>query len=134
MVLDEAACYISTEGRPVDREMLRAARPTLATTGGKLLILTSPYGQSGLVWDLYRQHYGSESSPTLVWSATAPAMNPTLPADYLSRMEQDDPEAYRSEVLGEFRAGLATLLDPEALEAVVAKGVGSGHLSKGAAM
>jgi hypothetical protein len=36
-------------------------------------------------------------------------MNPTLPADYLERTEQDDPEAYRSEVLGEFRAGIATL-------------------------
>jgi hypothetical protein len=47
-------------------------------------------------------------------------MNPTLPADYLERMEQDDPEAYRSEVLGEFRAGLATLLDPEAIQACVA--------------
>jgi len=35
-------------------------------------------------------------------------------------MEQDDPEAYRSEVLGEFRAGLATLLDPEAIQACVA--------------
>jgi len=58
-----------------------------------------------------------------VWSATAQATNPTLPADYLIRMEQDDPEAYRSEVLGEFRAGLATLLDPEALEPVVASGV-----------
>jgi len=48
-VLDEAAFYLSTEGRPVDREMLRSVRPTLATTGGKLLILTSPFGQSGLV-------------------------------------------------------------------------------------
>jgi hypothetical protein len=47
-------------------------------------------------------------------------MNPTLPLDYLARMEQDDPEAYRSEVLGEFRAGLSTLLDPEAIAACVA--------------
>jgi len=35
-------------------------------------------------------------------------MNPSLPADYL-----------RSEVLGEFRAGVATFLDPDALEACV---------------
>jgi len=34
-------------------------------------------------------------------------MNPTLPADYLERMAADDPEAYRSEVLGEFRTGIA---------------------------
>ena len=41
-------------------------------------------------------------------------MNPTLPEDYLKRMELDDPEAYRSEVLGEFRAGVTTFLDPDA--------------------
>ncbi len=34
-------------------------------------------------------------------------------------MEQDDPEAYRSEVLGEFRKGVSTLLDPDALAACV---------------
>jgi hypothetical protein len=121
-VVDELAFFITSEGRPMDREMLRAIRPTLATTGGKLMVLSSPYGQSGALWDLHRQHYGREDSSTLVWVASAPAMNPTLPADYLTRMEQDDPEAYRSEVLGEFRAGLSTLIDPEALDACVVTG------------
>jgi hypothetical protein len=46
-------------------------------------------------------------------------MNPTLPADYLDRMREGDPEAYRSEVLGGFRTGLSTLLDPDALESCV---------------
>jgi len=50
-------------------------------------------------------------------------LNPTLPTDYLARMEEDDPEAYRSEVLGEFRAGVSTLLDPAAIEACVDNGV-----------
>lgn len=46
-------------------------------------------------------------------------MNPTLPADYLERMAEEDPEAYRSEVLGEFRSGVSTLLDPENLNQCV---------------
>ena len=37
-VFDELAFYRSTEGYPTDREMLRACRPMLATTGGKLVI------------------------------------------------------------------------------------------------
>jgi hypothetical protein len=102
--------------------MLRALRPTLATTGGKLVVLSSPYGQAGALWDLYRRHFGRDEAPTLVWQASAPTMHPDLPADYLARMEADDPEAYRSEVLGEFRAGLATLLDPEAIAACVVEG------------
>jgi hypothetical protein len=120
ILLDELAFFRSSEGFAVDTEMLRAARPALASTGGKLIIISSPYGQSGALWDLRRKHYGNEDSDTLVWQASAPVMNPTLPANYLRRMEQDDPEAYRSEVLGEFRAGLSTLLDPEAIQACVA--------------
>ena len=96
--------------RPVDREMLRALRPSLATTGGRLIILSSPYGQSGALWELHRKHHGNDDSKTLVWQATASEMNPTLPTDYLGRMQEEDPEAYRSEVLGEFRAGIASFI------------------------
>jgi len=123
IIIDELAFFISTDGRPTDTEMLRAARSRVATTGGKILILSSPYAQSGALWELHRRHFGREDSSTLVWQASAPEMNPTLPADYLHRMEQDDPEAYRSEVLGEFRQGVSTLFDPEALDACVQVGV-----------
>jgi hypothetical protein len=119
VVVDELAHFISTDGRPTDTEMLRALRPTLATTGGKLIILSSPYAQSGALWELHRRHFGKDESTTLVWQASAPDMNPSLPADYLERMKEDDPEAYRSEVLGEFRSGVSTFLDPEVLEACV---------------
>lgn len=123
IIASEAAFYTSTEGSPNDLEMLRAARPCLATTDGRLLILTSPYGQTGAVWELYRQHFGRDDASTLVWQATAPEMNPTLPADYLERMAQDDPEAYRSEVLGEFRAGLSTFVPPDVITDCVERGV-----------
>lgn len=119
IIIDELAFFTATDGRPVDTEMLRAARGRLATTGGKLIILSSPYAQTGALYDLYRKHYGRDDSDVLVWQAAAPAMNPTLPADYLQRMEQDDPDAYRSEVLGEFRAGVSTLFEPEALNACI---------------
>lgn len=122
-VVDELAFFRSSEGFAVDAEMLRAVRPCLATTGGKLIVLSSPYAQSGALYDLHRRHHGRDDSDVLVWQATAPQMNPTLPADYLRRMQADDPEAYRSEVLGEFRAGIATFLDPDALTACVTEGV-----------
>lgn len=122
-IVDELAYFVATDGRPTDVEMLRVLRTRLATTGGKLLILSSPYAQAGALWDLHRRHYGREDSPTLIWQATAPEMNPTLPADYLQRMEAEDPEAFRSEVLGEFRAGLSTFLDPDALGDCITEGI-----------
>jgi hypothetical protein len=121
-VVDELAFFTATDGRPQDVEMLRALRPALATTGGKLVVLSSPYSQSGALWELHRRHFGRDDSPVLVWQASAPEMNPTLPADYLERMREDDPEAYRSEVLGEFRTGTSTFFDPEALDACVVRG------------
>ncbi len=122
LVLDEFAYYVGSDAAATDTEMLRAARGRVATTGGRLVIISSPYGQSGALWNLHRAHYGRDDSPILVWQASAPEMNPTLPADYVERMKETDPEAYRSEILGEFRAGVASLLDPEALDAVVAHG------------
>ena len=123
VVCDELAFFRSTENLPQDVEMLRALRPTLATTNGKLIILSSPYGQTGALWELHRKHFGRDDAKVLVWQASARDMNPTLSTDYLARMEEDDPEAYRAEVLGEFRAGVATFLDPEAIQDCVAEGV-----------
>ncbi len=123
VVLDELAFYRATDNTPNDAEMLRAVRPCLATTGGKLFILSSPYAQSGALYDLHRKHFGRNDSSVLVWQASAPDMNPTLSADYLQRMAADDPEAYRSEVLGEFRAGVSTFLDPEVVATSVETGV-----------
>src|SRR5262245_33443190 len=99
--------------------MLRAARPCLATTGGKLIALSSPYAASGALHELHRRHWGQDDSPCLVWQATAPEMNPTLSADYLDRMREEDPEAYEAEVLGQFRRGISQLFDFDALDACI---------------
>lgn len=123
IVASELAFFRNSENQPTDTEMLRAARPCLATTGGRLLILSSPYGQAGALWNLHRKHYGRDDASVLIWQASAPDMNPTLPADYLERMKQDDPEAYRSEVLGEFRQGLTVFFDPDAVLSCVADGM-----------
>jgi len=123
VVIDELAFFTATDGRAVDVEMLRVARGRVATTGGKVIVLSSPLHQTGALYELHLKHFGREDSAVLVWQASAPDMNPTLPLDYLQRMAQDDPEAYRSEVLGEFRAGVSTFFDPEALSACVAEGV-----------
>lgn len=119
VAIDELAFFTATDGRPTDTEMLRVARGRVATTGGKVIVLSSPYWQVGALWDLYRKHYAQEDSDTLVWQADAPTMNPTLAADYLERMRLEDPEAAQSEVEGLFRAGVSVLFDPDALDAVV---------------
>lgn len=120
--VDELAFFTATDGRPTDREMLRVVRGRVATTGGKVIVLSSPYGQLGTLYDLHRRHYGRDTG-TLVWQASAPTMNPALGEDYLTRMRDEDPEAALSEVEGQFRAGLSTFLDPEVIADAVEAGV-----------
>jgi hypothetical protein len=114
-VVDELAFFRASDGNPTDTEMLRAVRPTLSMQHGKLIVLSSPYYSSGALFDLHRAHWGRDSE-TLIWMASAPAMNGLLPADYLERMQRDDPAGYAAEILGQFRAGEASLFDPLALE------------------
>jgi hypothetical protein len=121
--LQEFAFYRNSENQDVSREMLRAITPTLATTQGRLIIMSSPYAASGALYELHRQHFGQDDSDTLVWVATAPEMNPTLSPDYLTRMLADDPDAYRSEVLGEFREGLSLLFDPAQIDGATDAGI-----------
>lgn len=121
--VDELAHFVSTDGRPTDTEMMRVSRGRTATTHGKVVILSSPYAMSGQLYELHRRHYGKEDSETLIWQASAPEMNPALSADYLARMEKEDPDAFASEVMGQFRPGLSTFLDPDALAEVTEHGV-----------
>jgi hypothetical protein len=57
----------------------------------------------------------------LQWEARGTELD--IETSYLQRMEQDDPEGYRSEVPGEFRAGVSALFDPEMLEVCVIRAV-----------
>ena len=121
-VLDELAFYRTSEGRPLDREMLTAIRPCLATTSGRLFILSSPYRQHGALWEFFKNYFGNDESEVLVWRADARTMNPTLSEGYLSRLARLDPEGYKSEALAQFRSGTSTLFDPVAVERCVATG------------
>ena len=107
----------------VDVEMVRSVRPCLATTsgqaGGGEFSLWAIGVALGPAW----KYFGHADPHVLVLQGSAPVFNPTLSASYLHRMEEQDPEAYQSEVLAQFRRGLSTLFDPDAVNAVVDTGV-----------
>lgn len=121
-IVDELAHFTTSDGRRMDVEMLRAVRPTLATTGGKLIILSSPYAQTGALYDLHKNHYGRRDSKTLVWQASAVDMHPGIDADRIARQDED-PIAFASEVMGLFRpSGASTFLEPEAIQECIVAG------------
>lgn len=122
VILDELAHFRGSDNVPRDRDMRRAVRPCLATTGGKLLAITTPYSRTGVVYDIFKQHHGQDGSPILVWKAPAVAMHPSLSPRYIESMRREDPMSARAEVDGEFLDGIETLIASDVLEACVVPG------------
>jgi len=111
VLLDEVAFFRDSETSAAnDKEIYRAAVPGLATTGGMLIGISSPYAKRGLLYDKYRKHYGNDSDILVVKGPTT-AFNPTLNPKIIEDALEDDPESAKTEWLGEFREGVSSFLD-----------------------
>lgn len=58
-VLDEVGYWRAEESANPDVEILAALRPAMSTVPGALLLgISTPHARQGVLWDVYRQHYG----------------------------------------------------------------------------
>lgn len=113
-VCDEIAFWHNDGARP-DAEIIAALRPALATLGGPLIALSSPYAKRGVLWENYQRHYGHDSR-ILVAQAPSRTMNPDLAQRIVDDALANDPARASAEYLAEFRTDIASLLDPELIE------------------
>ncbi len=103
-----------------DKEILDAARPALATTGGPLVCISSPYAKRGEMWLAYKRDYGAKGDPLiLIAKAESRALNPTLPQRVVDRAYERDPLAAAAEYGAEFRSDIEAFVSLEAAEACV---------------
>jgi hypothetical protein len=123
-IVDEAAFFGYDEECRVrsDTELIRAIKPALATVGGKLIAITTPYAQKGWCWTQFRKNMQNDDGKTLVWNCPSRVMNPTLPQRVVDDALADDLCAAKAEYLGEFRDDVCEFLPRAVVEAVVAKG------------
>jgi len=122
-IADEAAFWRSDTSANPDVEILNAVRPSLATTGGLLAVISSPYARRGALWDAYRRDYGPKGdSRVIVVKAASRTMNPSLPASVVDRALERDPAAAAAEYLGEFRTDVEAFIDRAVVEAAVVPG------------
>jgi len=112
VILDELCFFRDSEtSASNDAEIVRAAIPGLATTGGMLIAISSPWAKRGWLYEQYRKHYGTNNDDVLVIKGPTTAFNPTLPQSVIDEALADDPEAAKTEWLAEFREGISNFLD-----------------------
>jgi hypothetical protein len=79
-ICDEIAFWnTATDSANPDTEVLAALRPGMASIPGAMLVLlSSPYARSGVLWDTYDRYFGRDDSNVVVWQADTRTMNPTI--------------------------------------------------------
>jgi hypothetical protein len=121
VIADELAFwYVDSSYANPDIEVLNAVEPGLATTGGPLILASSPHARRGVLWDLFKRHYGSDGDPlTLVAHGASRTFNPSLPQRVIDRALEKDRARASAEYLAEFRTDIEGFMSLEVVEACV---------------
>jgi hypothetical protein len=109
MLIDEAA--------RVNDALYRSMRPVLGVSGGRLVTLSTPFGQRGWFWKEWEHGAGWERYP--VRADECPRISP----EFLAEEEQSmGPRWYRQEYELSFEAATDAVFDPAAVRAAVRPG------------
>lgn len=124
-ILDEV-CFLGVDSDEIkvrsDVEIVRAIQPALATTGGKLIAISSPYAKRGWAYQQFIKHWGNDKSNVLVWRAPSRTMNSTLSQKIIDRAMAEDMAAAKSEYYAQFRDDISAFISRELVDALVVKG------------
>ena len=124
IIADESAYWMTENSTNPDSEILNAVRPGLATTGGPLFLLSSPYARRGELWNLYDRYYGKADDPLiLVAQGSSRTFNPSLPQSVVDRAMERDQASAEAEYSGLFRGDIEAFVNIEAVRACVSSGV-----------
>jgi len=120
---DEIAFWPTDNAAEPDYEIINALRPGMATIPGALLLCaSSPYARRGALWDAWRQHFGRDGDPVLVWRAPTRTMNPKVAQSIVDAAIERDPASAAAEWMAEFRTDVESFVAREVVEACVSPG------------
>jgi hypothetical protein len=118
----ELSHAIDTEtGNAAGSSLYQALSPSVAQFGksGKILMLSSPWIQSGIFWDLYKQASSGNFPHMYVAQAPTWEINPTISQEFLQTEKARDPELFRVEFGAEFTHNIASFLDSNLVDSAV---------------
>jgi hypothetical protein len=120
-IVDEIAFFYSElDSANADSEILTSLRPTLSTTSGPLVAISSPYAKKGELYATWKKHYGPDGDKAiLVAQGSSRTLNPSLPQAVVDRAMERDAAAARGEYLAIFRDDLTDYVSPEVVQQCV---------------
>ena len=118
-ILDEVSFWRSEESAAPDTETYSAILPSLLTTNGMLVGISSPYRRMGLLYNKHKRYFGTDSDDTLVVQGSSLTFNRTLNADAIQAQREADPTAARSEWDADFRDDISGFLDDALIDRAV---------------
>jgi hypothetical protein len=124
VVCDEV-CFLGTSEESKlksDTELIRSVRPSLLTTGGRLIAVSTKFAPRGWAYSTSKRHFGNDASRVLVWDADSRTMNPTLNQADIDEAVAEDPASARAEFLNCWREDIQSYLPREAIEPCVIPG------------
>jgi hypothetical protein len=123
-IVDEAAFFGVDADTNVktDAELITAIEPGLMTTGGRLLVISTPYWKKGWCWETYSTEWANDDSDTLVFNAATCVMNAKITQAEVDRALKRDYAKNIAEYLGRFRDDVGMFISRALVEKVVPKG------------
>jgi hypothetical protein len=115
-IFDEVSFWRDDSTAVPDVETYSAILPSLLTTDGLLVGISSPYRKSGLLHAKHKAHFGVDGDDVLVVQGSSRTFNPSLSEAAIAAQRLADPTASASEWDAEFRADLVGFLDDAAID------------------
>jgi hypothetical protein len=111
---DEIAFFRDSDAVVNDRDIYQAAAPRIMA-GGQLLIVSTPWAESGLLFELHRDEWGQPRSCVVVHAPTI-VMRPSERARVDAEYARDPVNAERELGAAFFSAGTGQFFDGQAIE------------------
>lgn len=118
-VFDEVSVWRDETSSAPDVETYRAVLPSLLTTRGMLIGISTGFRKIGLLHQKHRDFFGRDDPDTLVIQGGTTTFNLTITEADIAPQRAADPAAAASEWDGLFRDDISGFLDDDMVEAVI---------------
>jgi hypothetical protein len=123
-IFDECSFYRDINAANPDVELHAAIRPGLArVTGSMLVLISSAFRRSGLLYERWKSYYGKPNADTLVVRDSTKQFNSNFDQRVIDKDLAEDYARFSAEYLSEWRDDISSFIPRDLLEASVEAGV-----------